>query len=299
MTAPAHRGRRTPLRIARLLVPALLPLASACAAFGRAPAERLGAPSPYPFEREAAAAALPARVDMSPYFPVPGDQGRQNSCVAWAAAYVRAYEERARQGLFAEADSAPLFSPSFVYNQINRGRDVGARIPEALRLVAKDGIAPLWAMPYVEGDFLSRPDGGTRALARRFRSHGWRRLNPRDVDEVRASLGAGFPVIVAARVDSAFSRIAPGQVWSDTVPQGRRGHAMVLVGYDDDRGAFKVINSWGQRWAEGGFGWISYGLMPVVAREGYVDKRAPRNTVAAARIARAAGTIAEPAGPGR
>jgi C1A family cysteine protease len=298
MTAPAHRGRRIRVRIARLLAPALPLVAGACAALGSGP-QRMGAPAPYAFEREAEAAALPARVDMSAYFPAPGDQGRQNSCVAWAAAYVRAYEERARLGALAYPDSVPLFSPSFVYNQINRGHDVGARIPEALRLLSKDGIAPMAAMPYVESDFLSRPDEGTRELAKHFRSHAWRRMDARDVDEVRAALVAGYPVILAARVDSAFTRIAPGQVWSDTVAQGRRGHAMVLVGYDDGRGAFKVINSWGRRWAEGGFGWIAYSLMPVVAREGYVDRRAPRTTLDAARIARSAGISPAPFGGDR
>jgi len=34
---------------------------------------------------------------------------------------------------------------------------------------------------------------------------------------------------------------------------------MILVGYSDDRGAFKVMNSWGTQWGNGGFGWISYG----------------------------------------
>ncbi|HET6765120.1 MAG TPA: hypothetical protein VFH27_15650, partial [Longimicrobiaceae bacterium] len=175
MTAPAPRGRRLLARIARLLVPALLPLSGACAGLGGGSAELYGAPAPLLIPGPPAAGAVPARVDLSPYFPAPGDQGRQNSCVAWAAAYVRTYEERAALGPWAAADSVPLFSPSFVYNQINRGRDGGARIPEALRLIEKAGIAPLAAMPYREADFLTRPDGAVRAQARRFRSHDWRR----------------------------------------------------------------------------------------------------------------------------
>ena len=269
-----------------MLLPVLLPLSGACAGLRGGPGETFGAPSPLAFSATVAG-AVPARVDLSPYFPQPGDQGRQNSCVAWAAAYVRTYEERALLGTIGLEDSVPLFSPAFVYNQINRGRDVGARIPEALRLIEKKGIAPLADMPYREADFLTRPDSRTRARARRFRSHDWRRMDARDVDELRAALLAGFPVIVAARVDSAFMRVRPGQVWSDTVSAGRLGHAVALVGYDDTRGAFKVINSWGPRWGEGGFGWIAYSLMPVIAREGYVDTRAPRSTLAAVRFNRA------------
>jgi C1A family cysteine protease len=151
-------------------------------------------------------------------------------------------------------------------------------------------------MPYLEGDFVTLPGTSVHADARQYRWHDWRRLDVQDVDVVRASLGAGFPVIVAARVDSAFLRVAPGQIWSDTVSAGEQGHAMVLVGYDDQRGAFKVINSWGTRWGEGGFGWIAYHLLPIVAREGYVDERAPRRPAAPARYARAADPPAFPVG---
>ncbi|MDB4949540.1 MAG: papain family cysteine protease [Gemmatimonadetes bacterium] len=250
--------------------------------------ERFGAPSPEAFGPPSAS-ALPARVDLAPYFPTPGDQGKQNSCVAWAAAYVRSYEERAARGPDAWGDPATVFSPAFVYNQINRGHDVGARIPDALRLVERQGIVPMAAMPYRDGDYLTRPDRGLRDLAKRWRTHGWRRVDVKDVGALRGSLGGGFPVVVAARVDSAFMRVAPGQVWSDTVARGRLGHAVVIVGYDDGRQAFKVINSWGTRWAEGGFGWIAYSLLPVIAREGYVDARAPRRPAPPARFA--AGTV--------
>jgi C1A family cysteine protease len=36
------------------------------------------------------------------------------------------------------------------------------------------------------------------------------------------------------------------------------GHAMLAIGYDDRRGAFRIQNSWGRSWADGGYGWFSY-----------------------------------------
>jgi hypothetical protein len=33
---------------------------------------------------------------------------------------------------------------------------------------------------------------------------------------------------------------------------------MVVVGYDDGREAFEVLNSWGEGWGNGGFAWIRY-----------------------------------------
>ncbi|MGZ5021991.1 MAG: C1 family peptidase, partial [Chthoniobacterales bacterium] len=39
-------------------------------------------------------------------------------------------------------------------------------------------------------------------------------------------------------------------------------HAIVIVGWDDDLGAWHIKNSWGKCdrcWGESGFGWVAYG----------------------------------------
>ena len=48
------------------------------------------------------------------------------------------------------------------------------------------------------------------------------------------------------------TRICRAQVWA--------GHAVVVVGFDDDRfgGAFRVLNSWGPGWGDQGFFWLPY-----------------------------------------
>ena len=33
---------------------------------------------------------------------------------------------------------------------------------------------------------------------------------------------------------------------------------MVVVGYDDAKQAFRIQNSWGRTWGDGGYGWFSY-----------------------------------------
>ena len=36
------------------------------------------------------------------------------------------------------------------------------------------------------------------------------------------------------------------------------GHAVACVGYDDEKQAFLVRNSWGSDWGQGGYFWMPY-----------------------------------------
>src|SRR5689334_11121609 len=59
---------------------------------------------------------LPPSVDLSASMPAVGNQGQQQSCVAWSVAYaLKSYQEKVETG------KQDLFSPSFIYNQINNG----------------------------------------------------------------------------------------------------------------------------------------------------------------------------------
>jgi hypothetical protein len=49
--------------------------------------------------------------------------------------------------------------------------------------------------------------------------------------------------------------------WAGTLPSEKDdSHAMCIVGYDDTKfgGAFEIVNSWGDNWANSGFIWIRY-----------------------------------------
>ncbi len=39
---------------------------------------------------------------------------------------------------------------------------------------------------------------------------------------------------------------------------------MVVIGYNDTKNAFKVMNSWGTKWGDNGFAWIDYANFPTL-----------------------------------
>jgi hypothetical protein len=215
---------------------------------------------------------VPPSVDLSGRFPEPGNQGNQNSCVGWAVAYaLKSYQEELERAW----GMGPLnhrFSPAFIYNQVKKGPDCqsGTTFVEALNLLRRDGVASLAEFPYRDTDCSRQPDAAIRMAARPFAIADWRRVNVQDPTEVKAQLASGFPVLIGMMVDTAFMRLRGDVAYAQASSKTEGGHAMILVGYDDGRGAFKVMNSWGTQWGVGGFGWITYGAFSQTVREAYV-----------------------------
>src|SRR5688572_30006141 len=72
---------------------------------------------------------LPLSVDLSRYFPPPGDQGEQNACIGWVLGYaIKSYWARRKWAqknypngnapAWIEPAPEDLFSPSYIYNRL-------------------------------------------------------------------------------------------------------------------------------------------------------------------------------------
>jgi len=219
------------------------------------------------------AADLPTSKDLSTDLPPIGNQGRQNSCVAWASAYaLKSFQEKI------ETKVTTLFSPAFIYNQINNGQDAGSKFIDALNLLSQQGSALLSDMPYNETDYQTQPSEEIRQKAKPFRIDYWRQVNVMDIKEVKAQVNAGYPVVIGAALDEGFkaAKTEGGNeyVWRSVIGNNIGGHAMLVVGFDDSRNAFKVMNSWGSLWGNNGYCWIDYSFFPKAVKEGYVAKDA-------------------------
>jgi hypothetical protein len=221
---------------------------------------------------------LPSAVDLSEHMPPPGHQAQQNSCAAWASAYaVKTYQEKLEQRYQLVDHGQPhwsrIFSPAFVYNQINQGRDGGATLVDALNLLRSKGALSWADMPYLADNITQYPSSPQLQKARRFRIAYWRQVNVADVMELKSHVHAGYPVMTGMLIDQSFYHLKKS-VWDRFDGTPKSGHAVVVVGFDDHKHAFKVMNSWGQDWSEGGYGWISYRHFRKAAREAYVAKDA-------------------------
>ncbi|MDO3643843.1 C1 family peptidase [Mucilaginibacter sp. L3T2-6] len=230
---------------------------------------------------------LPNSVDLSNKMPPPGNQGSQNSCAAWAVGYaLKSYEVFVkRKGNYFQTlndgsvvvNADKVFSPSFIYNQLNNGYDGGISLPSALNLLIKTGDVPWSEMPYDEKNFVSQPSKEILNDALKYRSQSIEKIDVNDEINIKAQLNAGFPIVVGLSVDGAFINGRLGlkrgkYVWDHYEDNQRSAHAVVIIGYDDYMNAYKIINSWGTRWANSGYCWISYPQFKIATRECYIAK---------------------------
>ncbi len=202
--------------------------------------------------------ALPATADLTPLVPPPRLQRPSRTCVSWAVTYAAGSEALRR----AEPGRAlvPL-SPSFTYALAGGSPNCqrGTSIVQTLDVLRTIGTLPLEAFVFDAMACSREPTARELANAARWRIKSWSKVDARDLGAVKGQLARGRPVIFGMDVGPKFFAHRGDAVigWRETGP-GLEGHALVLVGYDDTRGAFRLQNSAGRDWGDGGYAWIAY-----------------------------------------
>jgi C1A family cysteine protease len=213
-------------------------------------------------------------VDLRGALPPPGDQGKQNSCVGWAVAYaLRSFlAARADGRTFAgdSIDSNHVFSPAFVYNELNGGRDDGIPVEAALSYVVKFGAAPLSLMPYDPEDYVRPAPDTARRVALAYRIQRYQRIKDWDFDTLERSLERKNPPVVVAWLKRTIPADPVSGDWPLDASWSGELHAVLLAGYDRPRRRFVIMNSWGSAWGHGGFGTVGYDALRARIQEVYV-----------------------------
>ena len=78
--------------------------------------------------------------------------------------------------------------------------------------------------------------------------------------DLKLSLSKGFPVIFGMMVPRSFYSTTTSGVFTMPKPDEIRlgGHALLAVGYDDEKQHFIVRNSWGEEFGDKGYCYIPY-----------------------------------------
>ena len=200
---------------------------------------------------------LPASIDLSSTLPPPGNQGSSGSCTSWAVTYAAASQAARRTGL----GSSLKFSPSFTYNQLSHDPIclLGTKASATLDMLRDVGALPFEKFVY-DGGWCGRvPTAAELQEAARYRIKGWTKISDaRKIEDVKAQLARGVPVIFDMRPNEQFQQFKGSGVLDFPGGMNGFGHSMIAIGYDDSRNAFRIQNSWARTFGEGGYAWLSY-----------------------------------------
>ena len=215
---------------------------------------------------------LPSSFDLTSMLPPVQSQGEYGTCVAWAVAYntmslINGQNQRLSSSEL--ASPANQFSPKDLFSAISNSEKGsscdGTDFASALQVLQDRGVATLATVPYEDlGNCSEGSTSSFDANAADNKIKYWRQLEG-TVLSVKQTVANNVPVIMGARLDDNFMRWDNSEVYDAYSTFDDVGihayHAMAIIGYDDNKGisgAFKVVNSWGNWWGDGGFIWVDY-----------------------------------------
>lgn len=189
-----------------------------------------------------------------PYYylsPVPliRQQGIIGSCASHATIRAIEYQLLAKNQ-FIEGSELYHYYCARKYINNTYPFDKGMSIRDAMNTQLKYGYAPEILWPYNVMKFNDRPSQAAFWMSSLFKISHYEKLVT--IEQVKESIRQNKAVVIGIKVDKSFYDItAKENHWT---PSGNTygGHAVVIIGYDDNREGFIVENSWGVGWGDRG-----------------------------------------------
>lgn len=230
---------------------------------------------------------IPAAVNLRDWCSPIEDQGRLGSCTAHAAVGVVEYFERRSFGR--HLDGSRLFVYKVTRNLMGVTGDTGAWLRNTMGALVTCGVPPerYWTytdrkppVPVGERTFDDEPSAFVYAVADAYEALKYFCHDPIGEEVPRSQVLRSVKKYLAAGIPSMFgffgfsssnkSNVKGGIPYPCPGEPALWGHAVVAVGYDDDKviqntvcgketeGALFIRNSWSPRWGDEGYGWLPY-----------------------------------------
>ncbi len=264
-------------------------------------------------------------LSTSDYFPEIGSQGGIGSCTAWASTYYQFTYEANKLNQIITTDNN-TYSPTWTYNLINNGVDSGSSIYSAYDVLTRQGALKLVDCPYNSSNYSLSWSTDTEAMIEALST----RVSHYDDLTITANSSSKITSYVDTQLREIKQYLCAGKVLTVSVSSGgglsnwsvknttngekavyraslgNSGHALTIVGYDNsircdvngngtieasEQGAFKVANSWGDDWYNGGYVWVMYDALNLVSANTTNDWEDSQTGTRTAIFARSGGSV--------
>jgi Papain family cysteine protease/Domain of unknown function (DUF4384) len=232
--------------------------------------------------------SVPTTVSLKQFTPFPKTQGQFGTCAAWASAYCGRTMVEAIKNNWTDREliTSKAFSPAFLFRML-KPTDAeckgGATISSAFEIMKDKGLISYTSLgvtctPTIMESQLA--DASNHKIKDYLRLFDQESSSSIKIQSVKKSISESKPVVFGMICPPSFGT-AKG-VWNPIEAADRSfgGHAMCVVGYDDNKegGAFEIQNSWGNYWGNEGYIWIKYADFAKYTMYAYefIDLPAPR-----------------------
>lgn len=198
---------------------------------------------------------LPRSVDLRPGCSAVEDQGQLGSCTGNATVGALEFLER-------KAGKAPFVDLSRLMAYYN-GRaiegtvrqDSGCQIRDVVKGLSKVGTCAESLWPYAVKTFAHKPTAAQLADAKNHKALTYHRIA--GFNDMKACLAEGYPFTLGFEVFESFESDDVARTGIMPMPKMNErhlgGHAVLVVGYEDDTQQLIVRNSWGSAWGIKGY----------------------------------------------
>jgi len=187
--------------------------------------------------------SIPSSADLrSGLLPI-RDQGDSSQCTAFSVCAAKEFQDK----------TGAYLSTDFLYDRRPDKSDSGMFIIDAMNILKTIGVCT--RAKYGKADQLTN---AARHTIKRI-------ADVRNLQSARAALAAARVIVLSV----PYYPDAPDTKFWQSVGKADGGHAITIVGYNDATSTFIVRNSWGDDWADSGYGLMPYTDYQTVVWEAY------------------------------
>jgi len=203
---------------------------------------------------------LPTKVDLRKKCSPIVNQGEMGSCTANAiVSGLREYQLKNNAYWLALSRLFLYYQERLLEDSVNE--DSGAMIRDGMKVLNQIGVCPEADWPYDISTFTNPPTDKMVADAAPYKVKEYHRIT--SLAQLKAALAEGLPVVIGIEVYESFESDEVASTGIVPMPDTSKeellgGHAVLVVGYDDDKSELIVRNSWGITFGDLGYFYLPY-----------------------------------------
>ncbi|USL45884.1 C1 family peptidase [Priestia megaterium] len=212
--------------------------------------------------------SVPSKLDYTDKMTPVRDQVDEGTCVGFSSAVgMKEYQERKERG------QEVYLSPRFLYQECKKRDGIpdeeGTFIRVALDVLKEVGVCEEIYWPYIAHNPGS-PKPGAEQNASHYKIKAYARLD--SLEAMKKSLMVNGPCVAGVLVYKNWQTQEVASTGKIPMPGNsvlKGGHAICIVGYDDNTELFKFKNSWDESWGDNGYGYLPYAYMELSESEAW------------------------------